>query len=130
MERIKVLLIEPMEKPRLVEVEDTLENLQCLVDGDITAAYPWEDPVALVCNDNGIAEGLMLNRVLEDYDIILGSFFICGLDDEKFVSIPDALIPKYIEKFHWPEVFLRSAEDEILCFRMTDSGMEVHPFGV
>lgn len=28
MEKIKVLLIEPMEEPRLIEVEDTLEELQ------------------------------------------------------------------------------------------------------
>ena len=36
---IKVLLVEPMEQPRLVTVEHTLENLQKLVDGYIQAVY-------------------------------------------------------------------------------------------
>ena len=89
MEKIKVLLIEPMEEPKLVEVEDTLEELQRLVGGSIAATYPWKDPVAIVFNDNGVAEWLQPNRVLEEYnDILLGSFFICGLGEEDFRSIP------------------------------------------
>lgn len=68
--------IEPMEKPRLIEVEDTLEELQKLVGGNIAATYPWKDPVALVFNDNGVEEWLQPNRVLEEYkDVLLGSFF-------------------------------------------------------
>ena len=128
MEKMKVLLIEPMEQPRVVEIDHTLGELQRLVGGCIAATYPWdEDYVALVCNDNGIAEGLQPNRMLEDYDIILGSFFICGLGEEDFTSIPDELIEKYTEKFRWPELFLRD-EDGIQCLRLTDSGIEVHPF--
>ena len=38
-ETIRVLLVEPMEKPRLVTVPHTLENLQKLVDGYIQAVY-------------------------------------------------------------------------------------------
>ena len=50
MAEIRVLLVEPGEKPRLVTVEHTLENLQALVDGYIQAVYPWDDPVAVICN--------------------------------------------------------------------------------
>ena len=39
-EKIRVLLVEPLERPRLVEVEHTLENLQKLVGGSIQAVYP------------------------------------------------------------------------------------------
>ena len=127
MEKIKVLLIEPLEQPRMVEIDHTLEELQRLVGGDITATYPWDDCVALVCNDNGIAEGLQPNRMLEDYDIILGSFFICGLGIENFASIPDDLAEKYTGKYRWPEAFVRGEGGGILCLRFTDSGIEVKP---
>lgn len=127
MEKIKVLLIEPMEEPRLVEVEDTLEELQRLVGGSIAATYPWKDPVAIVFNDNGVAEWLQPNRVLEEYnDILLGSFFICGLGEERFESLPEDLIIKYTEKYRWPETFKRSEDGKMTCIRVTDHGIEMN----
>jgi len=127
MEKIKVLLIEPMEEPRLVEVEDTLEELQRLVGGSIAATYPWKDPVAIVFNDNGVAEWLQPNRVLEEYnDILLGSFFICGLGEESFESLPEDLIIKYTEKYRWPETFKRSEDGKMRCIRVTDHGIEMN----
>ena len=45
---ITVLMVEPHRHPYLKTVEHTLENLQSLVGGFITATYPWEDPVALI----------------------------------------------------------------------------------
>ena len=39
-----------------------------------------------VCNDNGIAENLPLNRMLGDYDIIHGTFFVCGLTRDDFTG--------------------------------------------
>ena len=41
-----------------------------------------------VCNDNGIAENLPLNRMLGDYDIIHGTFFVCGLTSNDFLTLP------------------------------------------
>ena len=52
-EKIRVLLVEPMEKPRLVETEHTLENLQEMVGGVLQALYPYDDPIAIVCDDEG-----------------------------------------------------------------------------
>lgn len=43
--------------------------------------------------------GLPLNRRLEDYDIIAGTFFICGLSEDNFASLPTDLMTKYKEKF-------------------------------
>ena len=125
MEKIKVLLIEPMEEPKVVEIPDTLEALQEAVGGIIQAVYPWEDPVAIVCADEGKLLHFPPNRLLEDYDILVGTFLITGLGEENFASIPDDLIPKYTEKFRWPEAFMRSEDGGIHCLRMTDSGIEV-----
>ena len=128
MEKIKVLLIEPMEVPKVEEIPDTLEVLQEAVGGTIQAVYPWEDPVAIVCADEGKLLHFPPNRLLEDYDILVGTFLITGLDEENFASIPDDLIPKYTEKFRWPEAFIRSEDGGIHCLRMTDSGIEVRTF--
>ena len=80
--------------------------------GSIGASYPFEDPVAIVYNDDGKLMGLPLNRALRDgdgdiYDIVAGKFFICGLGDENFASLPKELQQKYEEKFRQPEAFLK-----------------------
>lgn len=118
MNEIRVLLVEPLEKPRLVTIPHTLEKLQEIVGGAIQAVYPWEDPVALVCNDEGKVTGLLANRMLEDYDLICGTFFICGLGREDFESISDEMAVKYEKKFHFPEMFLRTADGHVACVKL------------
>ena len=122
MAEIRVLLVEPGEKPRMVTIEHTLENLQQLVDGYIQAVYPWDDPVALICDEDGIANGKPLNRALLDedgnpYDIIKGAFFICGLGKEDFDSISDELAEKFTERFRWPEMFMRTMDGHVMWIR-------------
>ena len=95
-EQIRVLLVEPGEHPRLVTVEHTLENLQELVGGTIQAVYPFPEPVAVICDDDGKFKGYVPNRALVDeegepYDIVVGTFFICGLGKDNFASISDEL---------------------------------------
>ena len=41
------------------------------------------------------------------YDIVAGKFFVCGLGDENFASLPKELQQKYEEKFRQPEAFLK-----------------------
>lgn len=122
-EKMKVLLVEPMKKPRLVEIEHTLENLQTMVDGTVQAIYPYTDPVAILADDDGKLKGCTPNRVLEDedgvpYDILVGTFLIVGLSEDDFASLPDALAEKYAEKFHWEELFMRTADGDVLGIRM------------
>ncbi len=122
-EDIRVLLIEPLTEPRLVTIEHTLENLQKLVGGDIQAVYPWEDCVGLVCSDEGKLLGYPANRLLCDedgkaYDVLCGSFFICGLGREDFCSISDEMAEKYTQKFQHPEMFIRTARNKVLCFKL------------
>lgn len=119
-ERIRLLLVEPHRHPRLVEVEHTLENLQKLVGGYIAASYPWEDPVGLVYDDEGkFKEDREANRILEDYDVLVGTFFLSGLGRENFISIPDGLALKYAEKFWMPETLLRMP-DGLMVLREDD----------
>ena len=71
---IAVLIVEPGKEPYVKEIDSGLESLQHEVGGYIEAIYPYEDPVALVCNEEGKLEGLPLNRALRDEDGDIYSF--------------------------------------------------------
>ncbi len=58
-----------------------------------------------VCNDNGIAENLPLNRMLGDYDIIHGTFFVCGLTSNDFTDLTPQQMKHYEEMYHDPQLF-------------------------
>ena len=101
---MKIVLVEPGKEAREAEITGSLQGIQKLVDGTFQVMYPWEDPVALVCNDEGKILGMPLNRVLADYDVIAGPFFICGIEGEKFVSLTDQQAKTYLKKFRQPEL--------------------------
>ena len=109
-EDITILVVEPGRKPRRVTMEHTLENLQTTVGGTIQAIYPWEDDlVGLVCNDDGIALGLPFNRYVQErgYGPILGTFFICGLGEEDFISLTEEQLARYAQRFALAEMVFR-----------------------
>ena len=110
-EKMTVLVVEPMKEPYVKEIDPGLHALQAEVGGDIGAAYPFRDPVALVCNDEGKLIGLDLNRGLRDengelYDIMAGTFLVVGLGEEDFASLSPELAQKYMELFRQPEQFI------------------------
>ena len=75
--------MEPEKKPVLKEIDGSLKSMQEAVGGTIQALYPFEEPVALICNDEGKLLGLPLNRALRDeedriYDIIRDIFPVRG----------------------------------------------------
>ena len=116
-EKISVLLVNPGEAPKMVEIDDTLEAMQNIVGGMIEQYMPFEDDVAIICNDEGKMRGMPLNRGIcnEDgtlMDIIAGPFFIAyaPVESERFLSMPKELEEKYTEKFRQPEQFFRTPE--------------------
>ena len=119
---MKVLRVEPYKPPYEKEIDPGLESLQHEVGGWIQAVYPFEDPVAIICNEEGKLNGMDLCRALRDengevYDVIAGPFLIVGLGEENFTSLPADMIDKYKEVFAQPEVFLQ-----------TNSGLLVMPY--
>ena len=103
-EKMTVLYVKPGEKPKHIEIENDLE-----------AVYPYEDPVALIVNEEGKLNGLPLNRALRDedndiYDIVAGSFLVVGLGESNFTSLAPALMEKYKKLFHCPEAFIKMGE--------------------
>ena len=63
---MRILLVEPGKTPILKEIDGSLKSMQEIVGGTIQALYPFEEPVALICNDDGKLLGLPLNRGLRD----------------------------------------------------------------
>lgn len=119
---MKVLRVEQYKPPFVKEIDPGLESLQHEVGGWIEATYPFEDDVAVICNEEGKINGMELNRALRDengevLDAIAGPFLIVGLGDEDFISLSDDLIDKYRDIFAQPEVFIR-----------TNSGLLVLPY--
>lgn len=48
---MRVLLVEPGKEPVLQEINGSLKSMQEIVGGTIQALYPFEEHVALICND-------------------------------------------------------------------------------
>ena len=116
-----ILLIQPGEKPTLAEISGTLESMQKMVGGYIQVLYPFDDPIALVCNEDGKFLGLPLNRGLRDgcgqiYDVVAGTFFLCSAppDTDHLDSLPEELVGKYQKRFAAPEVFVQ-LNGRVLC---------------
>ena len=112
--KMRVILCRPGEAAEVIEMEDSLRAMQEMVGGMIEEYMPWDDEVAIICNDEGKMMGLPLNRGIRDekghlQDVIAGDFFICyaPVESERFLSMPPELEEKYLEKFEKPEMFFR-----------------------
>ena len=104
--KIRVLYVQPGKYPEERVMEHTLAAMQTLVGGDIEAVYPWEDNACVVCDDEGKLKHKPLNRTLEDYDVLSGDFFVCGLGENDFTSLTDKQLRHYEKLFRDPELFL------------------------
>ena len=111
---MNVLMVEPGKAPYETKIEDGLPGMQKAVGGYIQAVYPYDEPVALICNEEGKLEGLPLNRALRDsngaiYDIVAGTFFLCAapVDSDRFESLTDEQAQTYMERFAMPEQFIK-----------------------
>ena len=113
---MKILKIDPRELPEIMDIDGSLESMQSLVGGMIQAVYPFNDPVALLCNDEAKLMGLEPNRVLrhpesgEIYDVVCGTMFLCGApaDSDCFTDLTQEQITNYKTYYNDPEVFLQT----------------------
>ena len=97
-------------------MDDSLGARHAAVGGLIEEYMPFEDEVALICNEEGKMNGMPLNRAIygEDgqiMDVIAGPFFIAyaPVESENFLSLPDDLKQKYMDRFRAPEKFFMTA---------------------
>lgn len=110
---MQAVIVEPKKKPVVQDIDSDLKSMQKIVGGSIQAIFPFDEPVALICNEEGKLLNLPLNRALRDdegnvYDIISGTFFVCAAppDSDRFVGLTDQQVKTYMEQFAMPEMFL------------------------
>lgn len=100
------LFKQPGKAMRQIEIANTLETLQKLVEGTIDCIYPFVDEIGLVINDEGKLLSLQPNVALASdnklYDYIAGNLLVVGLKDDDFCSIEQPLLTKCLNLFNKP----------------------------
>ena len=118
---MKVVLVHPGLYAKEAVIGTQLEDMQKTVGGWIEAVYPYEDNVAIICNEEGLITGLPLNRQITNDIVIAGTFFVCGTGEENFVGLTDEQVKEYAEKFKMPEVF-SMIDGKIQSIQVTEEG--------
>lgn len=92
--KLKILYKEVGKTPEVIEIEDTLEAKQKLVDG-LIEVVPYIDDMLLICNEEGKILKMYPNLDFT-YDYIAGNCFIIGDDFENagFRSLTEEEIKK------------------------------------
>jgi len=105
---MKILIVEPGNHPRETEIDGNLESMQKTVGGYIQAIYPFEDEVAIICDDEAkLKSDTQWNRMIPEIgDVIKGTFFIVGLGTEDFTDLSSELTEKYKQRFWNIELFV------------------------
>ena len=120
---MNVLVVEPGYLPYEKEIKDDadhLEQMQAIVGGLIEPIYPYHEEVAIVCNEEGLINGLPFNRsVPGGYGGVFGTFFICGLGEEDFCSLPPELTERFKKEFRNSEILLGFDGNEAVTLKVS-----------
>ena len=120
---MNVLVVEPGYLPYEKEINDGadhLEQMQAIVGGLIEPIYPYHEEVAIVCNEEGLINGLPFNRsVPGGYGGVFGTFFICGLGEEDFCSLPPDLMERFKKEFRNSEILLGFNGNEAVTLKVS-----------
>ena len=120
---MNVLVVEPGYLPYETEIKDGadhLEQMQAIVGGLIEPIYPYHEEVAIVCNEEGLINGLPFNRsVPGGYGGVFGTFFICGLGEEDFCSLPPDLMERFKKEFRNSEILLGFDGNEAVTLKVS-----------
>ena len=93
--------------------------MQATVGGLIQAIYPYEEQVAIVCNEEVLLHGLEFNRsVPGGYGGVVGTFFICGLGEEDFYSLTPEQMEKYRKEYHKAEILIGARGNEPITIKV------------
>ena len=93
---MKVLIVEPGRVPYEADVPNELKALHEIVGGYIEIVQPFQDKIALVCDEEGKLKGYAANRSI-GVDMIVGTCVLTGYDEEEgeLTDLPDEMIRKY-----------------------------------
>ena len=112
-EKIKVVLLEPGKVARTTEIDASLKGMQNVVGGNIDVVSL--DDVLIIHNREGKERNLPFNRGLcnetgKVQDVIAGTCFVCGVNEDNFSGLSDKQTEKYLKRFKYPERFYRTGD--------------------
>ena len=127
-EQMTVLVVEPGYAPYEKTIPHELHAMQEIVGGLITAIYPYEEMVAIVANDEGILLNMEFNRSVEGgYGGVFGSFFVCGLTEDDFCSLPPEQMERFKKKFHKAEILLGVRGNDLITLKVEPKQKDLKP---
>ena len=85
---IQVVLCEPGKASRITSIDNTLHAMQLAVGGGIQAIYRFDDPVAIICNEDGKVNGTELNRALREENGRIHNGLYCFLFGDVGHNVP------------------------------------------
>ena len=87
-----------------VPVEISVDEIRSLL-GCVSFAYPYDDPICLAHDDDGIANRRLPNRTING-QIMPGPFYVLGFSDSgELMDLSPELEAKYLSLFSIPEDF-------------------------
>lgn len=86
--KIKVVIVEPNQLPRMETINNNLETFQKLVGGYIEVVRSNEF-IDIIINEEGKLIGLEPNFGLRNGDVIVGTAIFASHKGEEFASLPD-----------------------------------------
>ena len=118
-DQMTVLVVEPGYAPYEKTIPHELHAMQEIVGGLITAIYPYEEPVGIVANDEGLLLDMDFNRSVEGgYGGLVGPFFVCGLTEDSFCSLPPDQMERFKKKFHKAEILVGFCGNEPVTLKV------------
>lgn len=94
---ITVLRKRPGEAPEIVQVGNTLEDLQDAVGGNIES-FTFAEDACVLCDEEGRVKGRPFNTSVCGVDFC-GTILVVGVDGEDFASLKD---PEHVLRMLWP----------------------------
>jgi len=112
----RVIVARPGEEAYVTELIPNYENLSALVGGTLEMSNPFDDDVAIICDESGKIKGKMPNRLscgnisgcfrrFLPVDVYAGTIVIVGCRPEKteFDGLTDSEIEKYMFLYKEPQ---------------------------
>jgi len=100
--KIRVLIVEPGSSPAVTEIEPTLEAMQEVVGGYVELVRVGD--LDLWVNEEGILEGLPLNRVIVGMPLV-GPILVASSNEEgDTVGLTDTQVAQALSLFSGPQV--------------------------
>lgn len=93
MEKVKVLIVEPILDPYVKEINNTLEEKQNIVEG-LIQIEELENNIDLIYNEESKILNLEMNRIIKN-DVVCGIFIIVGQRNGEHISLTEQQIRKY-----------------------------------